>query len=71
MGGGSVITYYCVLRIAAKCRMILYHGSSITKTASAIEPGTCYGWGKSYKASLEDAERRRVEFLTTTIKKGL
>lgn len=51
---------YCVLSLLTG--EILYRGASIGMTASALDPGTCYGWGSDSRSAFEDAKRRWVTF---------
>jgi len=56
---------YCVLSLLTG--EILYRGGSIGMTATALDPGTCYGWGSDPRSAFEDARRRRQAFVQHTV----
>jgi len=51
----KLIRVFCVVDYTKG--KILYHGCSLVATATALEPGTVYGWGPSYAHSLAHAQR--------------
>jgi hypothetical protein len=51
---------YCVRRISTgEC---VYCGKSWVSTATALEPGTAYGWGPTRELAQRDSEIRAAQF---------
>ena len=50
--------HVCVIKTGKK----KYAGKSIRLTATALEPGTCYGWGTNMFDAFRDADKRRRRF---------